>query len=59
MNVAIRVGDTTIITSRAAVGPDGTIQAVPLPGGAPQAVALKDVTAINPPGGAVDRIRVR
>jgi hypothetical protein len=41
------------------VGPDGTIQAVPLPGGAPQAVALKDVTAINPPGGAVDRIRVR
>jgi putative salt-induced outer membrane protein YdiY len=46
--IAIRVGDKTVITSKASVGPDGTIQAVPLPGSAPQAIALKDVTAINP-----------
>jgi putative salt-induced outer membrane protein YdiY len=46
--IVIRIGDKTVITSRVATGPDGTIQAVPSPGSAPQSVALKDVTQINP-----------
>jgi putative salt-induced outer membrane protein YdiY len=46
--VVFRVGDTTL-RSRAAPGADGTIQVVPVPGGAPQVIALKDLAQINPP----------
>ena len=46
--IVIRLGDTTVITSKATVGPDGTITAVTVPGAAPQAVRLADVTQINP-----------
>lgn len=47
--ILIRIGDRTAISSPATAGPDGTIQAVPVPGGVAQTIALKDVTAINPP----------
>lgn len=47
--IVIRLGDTTVITSKATAGPDGTIAAVTVPGAAPHPVALKDVTQINPP----------
>jgi putative salt-induced outer membrane protein YdiY len=45
--IVIRFGDT-VITSKATAGPDGTIAAVTVPGAAPHAVALKDITQINP-----------
>lgn len=47
--ILIRVGDRTTISSTVAAGADGTIQAVPVPGGVAQTIALKDLTAINPP----------
>lgn len=47
--ILIRIGDRTTISSAAAAGADGTIQAVPVPGGVAQTIALKDVTAINSP----------
>lgn len=47
--VAVRLGDKTVITSPVMSGPAGSIRLVPVPGGAPQPVALRDVTQINPP----------
>jgi putative salt-induced outer membrane protein YdiY len=47
--VLIRLGDRTTISSPVTAGADGTIQAVPVPGGVAQTIGLKDVTAINPP----------
>lgn len=46
--IVFRVGDATL-RSRVTPGADGTVQIVPVPGEAPQVVALKDVTQINPP----------
>lgn len=47
--VAVRLGDKTVITAPVMSGPAGSIRLVPVPGGPPQAVALRDVTQINPP----------
>jgi putative salt-induced outer membrane protein YdiY len=46
--IVLRIGDTTL-RSRVAPGADGTVQVVPIPGGAPQVIALTDVGQINPP----------
>lgn len=44
--VVIQSGDTTL-RSKVSAGPDGTVQVVPLTGGAPQTIALKDVAKIS------------
>jgi len=46
--IVIQSGDT-FVSSKVTAGPDGTVQVVPITGGAPQVVALKDVAKINPP----------
>src|SRR4030095_363465 len=46
--IVLKSGDTTL-RSKVAPGADGTVQVVPVEGGPPQAIALKDVTQINPP----------
>jgi putative salt-induced outer membrane protein YdiY len=46
--IILKSGDT-VLRSRVTGGADGTVQVVPVPGGAPQVIALKDVTQINPP----------
>jgi putative salt-induced outer membrane protein YdiY len=46
--IVLRAGDATL-RSKVTGSADGTVQIVPVPGGTPQAVALKEVTQINPP----------
>lgn len=46
--IVIKSGDTTL-TSKVTGGADGTVQVVPVAGGSPQVIALKDVAKINPP----------
>jgi putative salt-induced outer membrane protein YdiY len=46
--IVIKTGDTTL-SSKVTGGADGTVQVVPVAGGTPQVVALKDVAKINPP----------
>src|SRR5262245_33921739 len=46
--IELRIGDASL-RSRVVSGDDGTIQVVPIPGAAPQVLALKDLTQINPP----------
>src|SRR5215831_3163624 len=46
--IVIQSGDT-FVSSKVTAGPDGTVQVIPITGGAPQVVALKDVAKINPP----------
>ena len=46
--IVIKTGDTTL-SSKVTGGADGTVQVVPVAGGAPQVIALKDVAKINPP----------
>jgi putative salt-induced outer membrane protein YdiY len=46
--IVIKTGDTTL-TSKVTGAADGTVQVVPLAGGSPQVIALKDVAKINPP----------
>jgi Protein of unknown function, DUF481 len=46
--IVIQSGDS-FISSKVGAGPDGTVQVFPVAGGAPQAIALKDVARINPP----------
>ncbi len=46
--IVIQSGDS-FISSKVGAGPDGTVQVFPVAGGAPQAIALKDVAKINPP----------
>jgi putative salt-induced outer membrane protein YdiY len=46
--IVIKSGDTTL-SSKVTAGPDGTVQVVPVAGGSPQVIALKDVAKINPP----------
>jgi len=46
--IVIQSGDS-FISSKVGAGPDGTVQVFPVEGGAPQAIALKDVSRINPP----------
>ena len=47
--VVVKIGDKTQLHSTLGAGPDGTVQAAPTPGGAPQTVAIKDIAQINPP----------
>src|SRR5258707_7428844 len=47
--IVIKTGDTTL-TSKVTAGADGTVQVVPVAGGSPQVIALKDVANINQPG---------
>ncbi len=44
----VKSGDSTF-RSKVSPGDDGTVQVVPIEGGTPQALALKDVTQLNPP----------
>ncbi|MGH7305890.1 MAG: DUF481 domain-containing protein [Candidatus Rokuibacteriota bacterium] len=46
--IVIKTGDTTL-SSKVTGGADGTVQVVPVAGGAPQVIALKDLAKINPP----------
>ncbi len=46
--IVIKSGDTTL-SSKVTAGPDGSVQVVPVAGGTPQVIALKDVAKINPP----------
>ena len=46
--IVLKSGDTTL-RSKVTPGADGTIQVVPVEGGPPQTLALKDVAKINPP----------
>jgi len=46
--IVIQSGDT-FVSSKVTAGPDGSVQIVPITGGALQVLALKDVTKINPP----------
>jgi hypothetical protein len=46
--VVLKVGDATV-RSKVSAGPDGSVQVVPITGGTPQPIALKDVVQINPP----------
>src|SRR5580765_1520207 len=46
--IVIKIGDTTV-SSKVTGGADGTVQVVPVAGGSPQVIALKDVAKINPP----------
>jgi putative salt-induced outer membrane protein YdiY len=45
--IVVKVGDSTF-KSKQEPGEDGTVQVVPVEGGAPQALALKDLTQLNP-----------
>ena len=45
--IVIQSGDT-YVSSKITAGPDGSVQVVPITGGSPQVLALKDVTRINP-----------
>jgi hypothetical protein len=45
--IVVKVGDSTF-KSKLEPGEDGTVQVVPVEGGAPQALALKDLTQLNP-----------
>jgi len=45
--IVIKTGDTTL-SSKVTGGADGTVQVVPVAGGSPQVIALKDVAKINP-----------
>ena len=47
--IVIKTGDTTV-SSKVTGGADGTVQVVPVAGGSPQVIALKDVAKINLPG---------
>jgi putative salt-induced outer membrane protein YdiY len=46
--IVVKSGDSTF-KSKLQPGADGTVQVVPVEGGAPQALALKDLTQLNPP----------
>jgi len=46
--IVVKSGDSTF-RSKVSPGDDGTVQVVPIEGGTPQALALKDVTQLNPP----------
>src|SRR5882672_10674029 len=46
--IVIKTGDTTL-SSKVTGGADGTVQVVPVAGGTPQVITLKDVAKINPP----------
>jgi len=46
--IVIQSGDTTL-SSKVTGAADGTVQVVPVAGGTPQAIALKDIGKINPP----------
>jgi putative salt-induced outer membrane protein YdiY len=46
--IVVRSGDATF-KSKLEPGADGTVQVVPVEGGPPQALALKDLTQLNPP----------
>ena len=46
--IVVKTGDTTL-SSKVTGGADGTVQVVPVAGGTPQVIALKDVAKINPP----------
>ncbi len=46
--IVVKSGDTTF-KSKLEPGADGTVQVVPVEGGPPQALALKDLTQLNPP----------
>src|SRR5262245_6531174 len=46
--IVVKSGDTTF-KSKLEPGGDGTVQVVPVEGGAPQILALKDLTQLNPP----------
>ena len=46
--IVLKSGDTTL-RSKVTPGADGTVQVVPVEGGPPQVIALKDVAQINPP----------
>ena len=46
--VLLKTGDATL-RSKIVRGPDGSVQVVPVPGGTPQPVPIKDVAQINPP----------
>jgi putative salt-induced outer membrane protein YdiY len=46
--IVVRSGDRTL-RSTVTAGPDGSIQVVPIAGGAPQIVALHDIMQLNPP----------
>src|SRR4030095_16356617 len=46
--IVVKSGDATF-RSKVSPGDDGTVQVVPIEGGAPQALALKDGTQVNPP----------
>lgn len=46
--IVIKTGDATL-SSKVTGGADGTVQVVPVAGGNPQVIALKDVAKINPP----------
>ena len=46
--VLLKTGDSTL-RSKITSGPDGNVQVVPIPGGTPQPVPIKDVAKINPP----------
>src|SRR4030095_14987967 len=46
--IVIKTGDTTL-SSKVTGGADGTVQVVPVAGGSPQVIALKDVGKIHPP----------
>src|SRR5262245_23217724 len=45
--IVVKSGDTTF-KSKLEPGADGTVQVVPVEGGAPQTLALKDLTQLNP-----------
>jgi len=47
--IVVKSGDTTF-KSKLEPGADGTVQVVPVEGGPPQTLALKDVTQLDPPG---------
>jgi len=46
--IVVRSGDATF-KSKMSPGEDGTVQVVPVEGGNPQILALKDLTQLNPP----------
>src|SRR5262245_599373 len=47
--VRVQVGEKIQLDSPVAAGPEGQVQTQMVPGAAPQAVPIKDITAINPP----------
>jgi len=46
--IVIESGDATV-RAKVSPGADGTVQVVPITGGSPQMIALKDVAKISPP----------